>query len=88
MRRRTRSLGERWRLGASMRRKALLLVASVVGASGAAAADVHSAEILPRGQISEAVQQGYADGVNACDGLGALDDPAFRQLHAKGCGEG
>jgi uncharacterized protein YecT (DUF1311 family) len=37
----------------------------------------HSAELLPRGQIAEQVQQAYAEAVNACDGHGEFDSPAF-----------
>jgi uncharacterized protein YecT (DUF1311 family) len=67
-----------------LRIKALLLTAaSFAAAPGAGAQNAHSAEILPRGQIAEAAQQSYAEAVNACDGLGALEGPAFTSCMQK-----
>jgi uncharacterized protein YecT (DUF1311 family) len=65
--------------------KALLIVgiAFVVG-FGARAQSPRSADLLPRGQIGTAAQQGYAEAVNACDGLGAFEDPAFTSCMQKG----
>ena len=62
--------------------KALLLTAaSFAAAPGAGAQSAHS--VLPRGQIAEAAQQSYAEAVNACDGLGALEGPAFTSCMQK-----
>jgi len=38
---------------------------------------LHSAELLPRGQIAEQARHSYAEAVNTCDGRGELDSPAF-----------
>jgi uncharacterized protein YecT (DUF1311 family) len=67
-----------------LRKEALYLIAASLAFSPKVCAqDARTAEMLPRGQIAETVRQEYADAVNACDGLGGFEDPAFTSCMQK-----
>lgn len=65
------------KLNMKMRLKAAAIVLLSTPPVVVHAEPLHSAELLPRGQIAEQAQHSYAEAVNACDGRGKLDSPAF-----------
>jgi uncharacterized protein YecT (DUF1311 family) len=56
---------------------AIVLLSTLSMAPLVRAESAHSSDLLPRGQIAEQARHAYAEAVNACDGRGDIDSPAF-----------